>query len=84
MLTVNFFRDLDVDWIEKDGMDKGSLHFHSARQSTTPEGDDTQYKEAGDPPLNHSGTHTCVTVARCESSEKKLDPMISSCQSHRY
>lgn len=44
MLTVNFFRDLHVVWIEKGGMDKGTLHFHSARQSTTPEGDDTQYK----------------------------------------
>jgi hypothetical protein len=43
MLTVNFFCDLHVVWIEKGGMDKGTLHFHSARQSTTPEGDDTQY-----------------------------------------
>jgi hypothetical protein len=44
MLTVNFFRDLHVVWIGKGGMDKGTLHFHSACQSTTPEGDDTQYK----------------------------------------
>ena len=44
MLTVNFFCDLHVVWIEKRGMDKGTLHFHSARQSTTPEGDDTPYK----------------------------------------
>jgi len=44
MLTVNFFCDLHVVWMEKGGMDKGTLHFHNARQSTTPEGDDTQYK----------------------------------------
>src|SRR5258705_8525956 len=62
------FCDLPAVLIEKGGMDKGTLHFHSARQSTTPEG------EAGDPPLNHCAPHTCVTVARCGSSEKKTRP----------
>src|SRR5882762_6452 len=53
-LTVNFFCDLPVVLIEQGGMDKGTLHFHSARQSTTPEG------EAGDSALESlRATYLC-------------------------
>jgi hypothetical protein len=83
MLTVNFFCDLHVVWIEKVAWIKEpctfivlvSLQLRKAM---------TLRIRGRRSALESLRTHTCATVARCGSSEKKLDPMISSCQSHRY